>query len=90
MNTPDMALMAPTVNKHSSPDLRALTAELLASRRRLCDLDHLRTWNEDLRHRLWRAHVKAELVGLDDDEQADLEDEVALYRAALDMLEVAA
>ena len=34
--------------------------------------------------------MKAELVGLDDDEQADLEDEVALYRAALDMLEVAA
>ena len=82
----DMGVAAPAVNGKPSPDLRELTAELLASRQRLGDLGHLRTWNSDLRHRVWRAHVKAELVGLDVEEQADLEEEVALYFAAVDFL----
>ena len=72
------------------PDLQQLNAELRASRQRLTDLGHLRRWNSELRHRVWRAHVKAELVGLDVEEQADLEDEVALYFASVDMLETAA
>jgi hypothetical protein len=71
-------------------ELRELTAQLIASRRRLADIEQLRTWNSDLRHHVWRAHVKSELVGLDVEERADLEDEVALYVAAVHLLEAAA
>ena len=48
---PDMGLTAPTVKQKSAPDLRELTAQLIASRRRLSDLDHLIEWNNDL---AWR------------------------------------
>jgi len=66
-----------------APVYAELTAQLIDSRKRISDIEHLKTWNADLRHRVWRGHVKAEIVGLDAEEQVDLEREVDLYLTAV-------
>jgi len=75
------------VDDGNPPDeLRALTAQLIATRKQLGDLEHLRDWNSDLRHRLWRARIRAEL---DVSAIADIDaiiDEIADYHAAVALL----
>jgi hypothetical protein len=85
MQNHDLCLSQPACNLANNADLRELTAALIRSRRRLGDLQHLRLWNNSLRHRLWRAHVRAELSG-DIPDIAGIKAEADEYFAVVDLL----
>ena len=65
-------------------DLQDVTAQLIASRKRSADIEHLCTWN--LRHRLWRAHVRAELDAYAVDDIDHVMREIEDYYAAVDLI----
>jgi hypothetical protein len=81
-------ILEPNARGQASPndvDLRELTDQLIASRTRLADIEHLRIWNTELRHRLWLAVTVG--LGLDIESQRALDNEIALYRAAVALIE---
>jgi len=64
-------------------DLQDVTAQVIASRKRSADIEHLRTWSSALRHRLWRAHVRAELDAYAVDDIDHVMREIEDYYAAV-------
>ena len=72
--------------KTSAPDDAGVRAQLGATRNLIDDLNHLRTWNHDFRHRLWRAHIRAEINFSAVAELDAVIAEIADYHAAVALL----